>query len=213
MRYLAILATFCLVASTVLADIPPPPLPKGKKYIDVSAEVALDKNVTGYKFVLAVGQGPGAPRYTYESIELSQKPSSMPTAGRYTYISVLAISEEVAKKYASTKELIAAIEKGTLKDLPRLGTGGVQDIIDIDDKRTNGTLTYTIIRIDAKKGITVKKERDGKLLEEKGQQNNSGDGDFLSGETGISRPLVAGLFVSMAFVSLGLWLVVRRRVS
>jgi len=215
MRHLALLATLFLVAGSSLADIAPPPPPKGKKYVGSDVSVVLDKRVKGYTFVLSVAQGPGAPEFKYTSIELSEKPTSMPPGGRHTFISVLAISEVEAKKYASKKDLIAAIEKRTLKSVREMAVGGGSDLTDTTDKRGAIPWKYTITAIDATKGITVKIERDGKPFEPKESRDNS-DGDVgddsQAKAASTNRSLLAGVFAAVAFVTLGLWLFRRRSV-
>ena len=94
MRRLLALLVVGAIAGAAVADVPPPPPPKGKKYVSVSSEVVLAKDVTGYVFVQQVGVGFGAPKYTYEKLELTaDKAKAMAVltpASRTTWLSRLA---------------------------------------------------------------------------------------------------------------------------
>jgi hypothetical protein len=218
-RLVAACVVLGIAAGHTAADIPPPPPPKGKKYVGVDNSVILSKDVKGYVFILEEGQGPGAPRYTYRSITLSDKPTGVPSGGRYRYVSIAAIPEDEAKKYPIEKDLTEALGKRSLKGVHRLSVGG-GDLADVTDKRDAIPWTFTITAIDPKKGMTVKKERDGKPYpdgEEKpktGENNAPPDGDDEQQvrEAGNWRWLVAGGAVTLAVCALGLWFV-RRKTS
>src|SRR5688572_24763455 len=105
----ALLFASVLAENAARADLPPPPPPKGKKYVSVQCEVILAKDVGGYVFVQQTAQGPGAPRSTFQKLELTEKPATMPAAGRYTYVTLWAVPADAAKQFKSDQELFQAM--------------------------------------------------------------------------------------------------------
>jgi hypothetical protein len=208
MHYLALVAALTFTASAVLADALPPPPPKGQKSVGVVNSVAVEKSVTGYTFVQTMAEGPRRPTITYAPIKLTEKAAVLAPSGKKVVTAVIAIPEEEAKKYATEKELLEAI--ATIPGAHRLGFT-VVDTIPSTDKRDSIPWKYTITAIDAKKGITVSKERDGKQFVEKEPKENSAEEEPPGIGSGSSR-VPAGVFASAAMVSLGLWRAGRRRV-
>lgn len=227
MRPLILLAALSLTADQVLADALPPPPPKGKKYVGVENSVALDKSVSGYVFATTVAESNGGrrPNISFSTIKLSEKPTVLsdgvkfdrgrPARGTKVVTAIVAIPAEEAKKFATEKELTDALSAGTVPGTHQLRLA-FNDTISDDDKRDSIPWKYTIEAIDAKTGITVKKERDGKAVEPKGARENSDgsssdDEPLARGSANQSRTLVVGLFLTAAIVSLGLWLASRQR--
>lgn len=217
MRFLASLIAVGLCAGHLCADIPPPPPPKGMKYVGMDHTLVVEKGVTGYVFVLGIGRGPGAPRYEYSSISLSEKPSTVPSGDRYTYVSVVAVPEAAAKKYATEKELHEALAKRSIEGTHSVGFGG-SDTLPTTDKRGSVPWESTITAIDPKKGISVKRNRDGKPYVEREEkdgsnpgENNSADDEPQVKDASTLRWQIAGIFATLAFISMGLWLVRRHR--
>src|SRR5262245_5521444 len=102
---LGLLATV-VSASLVQADGLVPP-PRGKKYVSVTHSIKLDKEVTGYQFFIKpLGLRNSG---SFEKIELSaDKAVKLSRLGKFG-TQLLAVPESVAKKYATEKELLAAL--------------------------------------------------------------------------------------------------------
>jgi hypothetical protein len=215
MKKLLALLTFVLVADIALADVPPPPPPKGKKYVSVNNEVLLGKDVTGYVFVQSLGGfGPGAPGLTYKKLELStEKATEMPTIGRRTFVSLIAVPQDAAKEFKTDDDLFAAIKakkvKGTLS-IAFNGTATVSDKV----KENSVKWTHTITAIDAK-GIKTKVEGAG--IEppvekpKKDSPQDDADAPTDSAQTPRGGMLIAGVAAFAAIMLGGLWFVGRTR--
>ncbi len=158
-RLLAIL-TVGLIAGTAVADLAPPPPPKGKKYVSVDNEVVLGKDVTGYVFVQQVSTGPGRPKFTHEKLELTAgKAKAMPAGGRRTYITLFAVPQDVAKEFKTDAELFEALGANKVKSALRLGLPGTATVSDTV-KGESVKWTHTLTAID-KDGIKAKVEGEG----------------------------------------------------
>lgn len=199
--FLPALVAALLVASAATADVPPPPPPKGKKYVSVSNEVVLAKDVTGYVFVQQVGTGPGAPKFTHEKLDLTPgKARAVPAGGRYTYYTLFAVPQDVAKGFKTDAELFDALKENKVKGALHLGFGGTATVPDTV-KGDSVKWTTTITAIDPKTGIKTKVE---------------GEGYEEPKAPGARPPAPAGVFVAggaaaVALLLGGLWLAGRGR--
>lgn len=195
------------VAGIAAADIAPPPPPKGQKYVDVSSEVLLGKdvNVSGWVFVVQEWKGPGRPVSTVSKVELSEKKAvAVSGGGRRTSATLFAVPEAVAKEYKTDKELFAAVEGGKLKGVQKLAFEGSATVTD-KVKGDTVTWTHTITGVDDK-GIKSKVSGDGKSdAPDKPGEKPAKPVGF---EPGV---LIGGMAAALAVCLGGLWLVRRRK--
>jgi hypothetical protein len=210
-------ASLTLLPSILLADAAPPPPPEGTKYVGVENSVAVDEGVAGYVFVqcVAEGRGGGGPQLIYSSVKLGEKATAL-TAGEKTegppgrrgkvVWTLTAVPAEAAKKYATEKELAAAVAANSIPNTHRLQFTGV-DTLPTNDKRNVVPWKYMITAIDAKDGISVKKERDGKPVDKDAKADGK---EPQVREASDLRWLVAGLAAALGLSGLGLWLGRRR---
>lgn len=190
-----------LVASVATADIPPPPPPKGKKYVNVSSEVVLGKDVTGYVFVTQVNTFPGAPKPTFAKVELTAaKAVAMPPGGRRTSVNLIAVPQDAAKAFKTDDELFDALGANKVKGTHRVGFGGTATVSDTI-KGDSVKWTYTVTAIDDK-GMKTKVEGDGYEVPKKGKEPAPPGASWVAGGA-------AALAVTLG----GLWLVGRGRRS
>lgn len=205
MRLFGVPMAVAMVAGMAWADLPIPPLEKDEKEVSVTSEVLLGKDVTGYVFVQKVGQGPGAPQYSYEKVELSQKtPKAMANNGRYTYVSLVAVPEDAAKEFKTDKDLFAALEARRVKGVHEVSLGGGTVRVKKAAVKENAlTETYTITAIDAKEGI--KTSKNGGLPDEPKKDEKK--------PLALSEPgtFVGGFAAALSITLGGLWLVRRRK--
>lgn len=198
-KLLIVLAAALLVARAATADIPPPPPPKGTKYVSVNNEVVLGKDVTGYVFVQRVGQGPGAPHFTYNKVELAPgKAVAMPAAGRYTYVSLLAVPQDAAKEFKTDAELFDALKANKVKGVQSVGFAGTDTVPDAV-KGQSVTVTHTITAIGAP-GIKTKVEGEGlppagKPAEKDSPLTGSAPGRWVAVVAASAAALLGGLWV------------------
>lgn len=159
--FLLALAAALLIAGAATADIPPPAPPKGKRYIAVNNEVVLGKDVTGYVFVQQTVAGPGAPKFSFERLELTpEKAKALPPSGRRSYVTIVAVRQDAAKEYKTDDELFDAVKSNKVKGAHRIdftSTATVSDRIKGDTVKW----TTTITAIDPKTGIKTKVEGEG----------------------------------------------------
>ena len=213
-RLLAVL-TVGLVAGTAVADIPPPPPPKGKKYVSVNNEVVLGKDVAGYVFVQQVSAGPGAPKFTYEKIELTAgKAKAMPAGGRRTYVSLFAVPHEAAKEFKADADLFDALGANKVKGAHRVGFASTATVADTV-KGESVKRTVTITAIDAK-GIKTTVEGEGaeKPADRPGKNENPSEEDDPDAPTTHAPrggTWVAGVAAALAVTLGGFWLAGRTR--
>lgn len=200
-KLLTALVVGLLVAGAALADVPPPPPPKGKKYVDVSNEVVLGKDVTGYVFVQQVSTGPGRPTHTHSKLELTAgKAVAMPAAPRRTSVSLFAVPQDAAKEFKADADLFDALAANKVKGAHRLGFPGTATVSDtVKDKAVKWT--HTITAID-EGGIKKKIEGEGYELptEKKDKPPLAQAGSWAAGGA-----------ASLALVLGGLWVVGRNR--
>ena len=200
MKRLAIglLAAMASVA-LVRADLALPP-PKGKKFVAVRHSIKLDKDISGYVFFTRALGGPR--NGDFEKIELYADKAVALSGGGKGGLQLLAVPAEVAKKYATDKELLAALtdklEGGASARFDRTA------LIPEKDARKELTVQHIITGFDAKKGIQMK--NDGDATKDPDKEESA------SAPTSV-RVAISGVVAAAAFVMGGLWLVRRRGIS
>jgi hypothetical protein len=190
---LGLLAASACVA-LVRADALAPP-PRGQKFVGATHSVKLDKGVSGYLFFtrpLGPREGP------FEKIELSaDKAVTLPGGGKFG-LQLLAVPAEAAKKYATEKELLAALsDKWDGAASTRFDRTA---LLPEKDERKELSLEHVITGFD-KKNIRMKDNGDAPKAPEKKDQVLAPTGTGL---------VIGGLAAAAAFVAGGLWLVRRR---
>jgi hypothetical protein len=209
-RLLAAAVVAALVAPVALADIPPPPPPKGKRYINVTNQVFVAKDVTGFVFVEEVTEfRPGPQPPTYKKLDLNaEKPVTPTAAARRISVALLAVPKAAADEFKSDKDLFEALKGQKVKGVARThftGTATVSDAIKGDTVKW----TVTVTGVGAK-GITTKTEGEGFEVKK----------GVPDGEDGTEEPVaaprnywIAGAGAALALMLGGLWLVGRARRS
>ncbi|QJW96838.1 hypothetical protein [Frigoriglobus tundricola] len=196
MNRLLTLLTVGAIAGSAVADVPPPPPPKGKKYVSVSNEVVLGKDVTGYVFVQRVSTGPGAPRFTYEKLELTtEKAVAMAVGGRRTFVTLIAVPQDAAKEFKTDAELFAALGAKKVKgdrSLEFAGTATVPDTV----KAESVKWTYTITAIDPKDGIKTKVEGEGAEKPGKKEKPPTPGVSWMAGGAAALAALLGGFWLA-----------------
>jgi hypothetical protein len=182
----------------VRADVAVPP-PKGKKFVAVKHSVKLDKSITGYVFFtrpLGLRSGP------FEKIELSADKAVALSGGGKFGLQLLAVPAAVVQKYASEKELLAALTD----KLEGVSSARFDrtTLLPEKDERKELSLEHVIIGFDAKKSIQMKDAGDAPRAPEKKES--------ASAPASLSW-VISGLAVSAALATGGLWLARRRRVG
>lgn len=203
---LLLLLTTGVASADVIA---PPRLPKGKKYVSVTSEVLLGKNVTGWVFLQqATDPKAAVPKFQYTRLTLDDKtPVTMPEAqGPFGGAFLVAVPEEAAKKFATDKELFEALEATKVKGVvvrDFVGQVAVSDKV----KDTSVTWTHTITGVDAKRG-TIKMTIRGPGAPD-GPAEKKEDKSPLA----VAEPsyLIGGAAAALCVTFGGLWLVRRRK--
>lgn len=210
MRVFGTLTTVVLLASVALADIPIPPPAKDEKDVSVTSEVLLGKGVSGWVFVQAVGHGPGAPRWNYERVELSEKTAKgMANNARYTYVRLIAVPEAAVKEFKTDKDLFAALEKQSVKGVHEASVGGGTTRMKKSEVKGDSlTRKYTITAIDPKEGIKTSLVTEG-LVDEKPKKPEEKK-PLAFAEPGY---LIGGIAAAVSVTLGGMWLVRRRKVA
>ncbi len=198
-QLLAALVAGLLVAGTALADIPPPPPPKGKKYVDVSNEVVLGKDVSGYVFVTHVSTFP-AREDKFAKTELpAGKAVALPAGGRRTSVELLAVPQDAAKEFKTDADLFDALKGNKVKGAHRVYFASSATVADtVKDKAVKWTHTITAIDKDG-----VKKKIEGEGYEPPAEKKDKPP--VLAGSW------VAGAAAALALVLGGLWVAGRSR--
>ena len=205
-RRLSALLLAALVAGPAAADLAIPP-PKGKKFVNVTSEVQLGKDVKGYVFVLQEWKGPGRPTSTTTKIDLTDaKATEVIAGGRRNSGALYAVPEAAAKEFKTDKELFDAVTARKVKGVQTLslpGNTAVSDTVKGDAVRW----TYTITGIDDK-GIKTDVAGDGV---EKKEEKKPGEKKPLA----LAEPgyLIGGVAAALAVAFGGLWLARRRKVG
>lgn len=211
-KFLTALVAGLLVAGAALADIAPPPPPKGKKYVGVSNEVVLGKDVSGYVFVTQVSTFP-ARGQTFAKAELTAtKAVAMPAAARRTFVELLAVPQDAAKEFKTDAELFDALKADKVKGVHRLAFG---DSATVDDAVKEKTVkwTHTITAINPKDGI--KEEVKGEGYEPPAKKGGAPDKEEEDDAPVTRAPRggvwVAGLAAFAGVLLGGLWVAGRTR--
>jgi hypothetical protein len=189
---LAVLASAALVRADAL--VPPP---QGKKHVAVTHSVKLDKGISGYLFFTR----PLGPRNSPTAkIELSAD-KAVPLPGGKFGLQLLAVPDAVAKKYATEKELLAALSD----KLDGVASASFDRIalLPEKDERKELALEHVITGFD-KKSIQMQDKSDAPKAPDKEES--------MLAPTG-TRLVIGGLVGTAALVTGGLWLVRRRRVG
>jgi len=203
-RFLTAAILAALAVSTASADIAPPPPPKGKKYVSVTHEVKLGKDVKGYVFVAQTTTGPGRPMVSTSKLELGEKAATLTSGGRRNSATLYAVPEAAAKEYKTDKELFDAVTGKKVKGVQTLtvyGSATVNDTV----KGDTVTWTYTITGIDDK-GMKTDVSGDG--YEEPKKKEEKEEKKLTFAEPGY---LIGGLAVALCLAFGGLWLVRRKK--
>lgn len=221
MRRLLSVLMLAAFAGAAVADVPPPPPPKGKKYVNVSNEVLLGKDVSGYVFVKQVNTFPGGGKPASSKLELSTtKPTAIPEPARRTFVNLFAVPQDAAKEFKSDDDLFDALRTKKVKGAVSIGfynTATVSDTVKGDTVKW----TTTITAID-EKGIKTKVEGEGYEEPKKGKGPNTKDGPDDEEEAAGGAPTptaqaprggvwVAGLAAFAALTLGGFWLAGRTR--
>ena len=185
--------------SLARADLALPP-PKGKKFVAVRHSIKLHKDVSGYLFFTRALGGPR--NGDFEKIELYADKAVALSGGGKGGLQLLAVSAEVAKKYATDNELLAALTD----KLEGVASARFERsaLIPEKDERKELTVEHIITGFDAKKGIQMKDDRDATKDQDKEES--------APAPTGV-RVAISGVAAAAAFVMGGLWLVRRRGIS
>lgn len=203
MRFVASVLVLAVAAGVASADGLVPP-PKGKKFVSVTGEVLIGKDVKGYVFVQKAGTGgrPGSAKHTLSKVELDEKkPLALPIpTGRFGYVILLAVPEDAAKEYKTEKELFEALDKKAVKGVQQISISSQQMAVDEKVKENKVTWTYTITGVD-EKGIKATVTGDG-------YEEPKKDKPLALAEPGY---LVGGVAAALAVTFGGLWLVRRRK--
>lgn len=150
------------MAGVAVADIPPPPPPKGKKYVNVSNEVKLGKDVSGYVFVQSRQgfAGPGMLVSDFSKVELSAtKSTAMPSGGRRISVSLFAVPQDAAKAFKTDADLFDALKAQKVKGAHALAFNDTT-AVSTQVKGDSVKWTYSITAIDDK-GIKRTVEGEG----------------------------------------------------
>jgi len=199
MKKLAIgLLLASMSVALVRADIAVPP-PKGQKFVIVKHTIKLDKDINGYLFFT---RGMGIRNGDFAKVELTaDKAVTLTGFGKFG-LQLLAVPAEVAKKFATEKELLAALsDKMEGAASARFQQSG---LLPEKDERKELTLEHVITGIDAKKGIQMRDDGTAPKAPEKEEEASAPTGP---------RTVVAGLALTAAFATGGLWLARRRRIG
>ena len=203
-RFVATLFAAAVVANAARADIPPPPPPMGKKYVSVSNEVVLGKDVTGYVFVVKSSFGPGRPITTQHKLELTPgKAVEIHADGKYGS-ALYAIPEAVAKEFKTDQELYGALELGKVPGVHSIGFGGTTTVSRLVMGKSV-KWTTTITGIDAN-GIKTKVEGKGAEPPNKPEKDSP-----TAVQTPHGVPCVGSIAAFAALMLGGFWLVGRSR--
>jgi hypothetical protein len=203
-RFVAVLFAVAGLASAARADIPPPPPPMGKKYVSVSNEVVLGKDVTGYVFVVQSSFGPGRPIITHCKLELPVGKAVEIYVGGKHGSALYAIPEAVAKEFKTDQELYGALELGKVPGVHSIGFSGTTTVSrSVLGKSVKWTTTIT--GIDAN-GIKTKVE--GKGAE---PPNKPGKDSPTAVQTPHGVPCVGSIAAFAALTLGGFWLAGRTR--
>jgi hypothetical protein len=202
-RFLVAAVLAALAVGTATADIAPPPPPKGKKYVNVTHEVKLGKDVKGYVFVAQTTTGPGRPNVTTSKLDLGEKATTVVSGGRRNSATLFAVPEVAAKEFKTEKELFDAVTGKKVKGVQTLSVYGSATVSDTV-KGDSVTWTYTITGIDDK-GMKTDVSGDG-AEEQKPEKKEEKKLAFA--EPGY---LIGGLAVAVGIAFGGLWLIRRKK--
>ena len=208
-RFVAPLFAVAVLANAVRADIPPPPAPFGKKYVSVSHEVVVGKDVSGYVFVLHVSHGRGAPRTTHTKWELTVgKAVPIPVGEKYSS-TLCAVPQDAAKAFGTDQELIDALLANKLTGVHSISFYPTETV----SKRVLGRSvkwTHTITAIDPQNGIREKVE--GRGAERPADKSKNKDQpDKKDQPRARAETWMAGGAAALAVLLGGFWLADRTR--
>ncbi len=201
-RFFAALLAASVVAGFAAADIAPPPPPKGKKYVNVTSEVKVNKDVKGYVFVAQTTTGPGRPTVKTSKLDLGEKATTVVTGGRRNYATLFAVPESAAKEFKTEKELLDAVTAKTVKGVQAIDLAGTATVSDAV-KGESVTWTYAVTGVD-EKGIKTDLSGDG-VDEKKGEPKKP---LALLDQPGY---LVGGIALALGITFGGLWLIRRKK--
>jgi hypothetical protein len=208
-RFLAVAAFGFLFAAGAKADLIPP----GTKNIAIDHKVETEKDFADWQFFMIAGSG-GVKEVKFDaktpltvsgSSAVGNGPVPDPTekakALRLAYRSnlLVAIPKETVKKFASDKELHAAIWDLKVEGMARVkGAFYDHDNVKITDARKSVTHAFRVTKIDAKDGIVLEAVKPADKPEEE--------------EAGFAYSWVAsGLALAAAVGLAGLWVSRRSR--
>jgi hypothetical protein len=198
-RSVLALGLLLATAGVALADIAPPPPPKGFQYISVTNQLVISKEVSGYTFVQHVTNYRPAPQHTFSKLEVKgDKGLAIPPGGRRVAVALIAVPTEVAKEFKTDQDLFDALEQRKVKGAHALtftGTATVPDSI----KGESVKWTTTVTAID-EKGIQSKVEGEG-----------YGQGPKEKRPQASAGPVAAGVLAALALALGGAWFVGRAR--
>lgn len=224
-RFLALL-TVGLIAGTASADIPPP---AGYKRVDGVHTITTEKDLPGYTFYTVEG-----PRKRVAAVKFDTKtPVVIKDPGTRDCYELVAVPNDVVKKYADVKDLHKALIEGTAAGALRSNQFfHCRVTVKSTHKGTSANTEYKVEKLDAK-GFTLKVTKseavdESKLPPEEMVDETEGGGPFEAALDGTPerRPesnrssvapaprggyWVAGLAGFAAVLLGGLWLAGRAR--
>ena len=205
------LCLLCVVATIgcagrAVADIAPPPPPKGEKYVAVTHEVLLGSDIKGFTFVESVSGFGGGAAIKYRKLELSTtKPVAITQPGRRVGVVLFAVAERDVKKYKNDEALFKALGEQKIDDVHAIGFDATTSI-KTTDKRDSVKWTHTITSINGKNGMSTKTVGDG-YRDRKFPTDGPGETPTASQ----SKFWIAGVAFALAIAGAGLWFARRSR--
>lgn len=207
--FLVALAAVCVAR----ADLAVPP-PAGKKFVAVDHTVTTDKTYPEHEFYLVIGFM-GEAKLVPFGPDTPLKIAGAGRRGPYGAVTFAAVPKGAGEKFASAKELGAAIRKGTVPGQATAKHGfPSQATIDAKDTRTVLAETMAVEKIDAKAGIvlkTVKSATNPAPTKGAGNAPEPSEDEVLAGDAPRGGGVIAGLALTLALAFAGLWFVRRSR--
>ncbi len=200
-RVACLLAVVLCGTLTAVADIPPPPPEKGFKRVPLEHVLKLEKEIPGYKFYTYSGS-PGGGDTLGDELKLgTEKGVVVPGSSSASFwTGVVAIPESVLEKNKSKKKKAALLSRENRNKLPAgivfYTTSGTNQDLKKNDPRDKVENVITI-SADEKAGVKF---------------TASGMPDLPASaapsESSVQPPsgtMFAGMAMSLAFVTSGLW--------
>lgn len=199
----------CVLSSVAVADVAPPPPPKGMKYVKVIHKFATESEIPDYGFYTIITE-PGD-KHTIKAVELTPKSSVEwdPTKfHRRAFFKLTAVPKGAAKKYDTEKAFFFALRLGNVEGQAETKDDFWRFPLAPETEKDTVEGLYKITKVSEKEGIVIPVTYKRPKLEPGCEVNE--DGSISSAPR--SGMWVTGLALAAAFVTGGLWLS-RRRVG